>query len=142
MLSHVGALESRHKRISRAQQNKIQVLHTFEIGHVCPYIGVQCIHNHLPVRGTCDLHSSVNQARSGRCSLPRIVLSDVLSLGQEIWKNALVELGLSDYTAFEKVLSGGIEGAVEEGEEDHSIFGEDVLVEVGDGTGNADTLED
>lgn len=66
----------------------------------------------------------------------------MLGFWEEVGQLALVELCLSDHTALEKVLSGAIEGSVEEGEESKSILAEDLLVEIGDLTRDIHALED
>ena len=117
-------------------------LQTFKIGHICPDIGVQRIHHHLSIRGPGDLHSSINQPWGGLCSLPRIILSDMLCLREKIGKRAFVELCLTDNTTSEEFFSRGIEGSMEESEERNSFFAQNLLVEIGDGAGDINALED
>lgn len=66
----------------------------------------------------------------------------MLGLWKEIWENALVELGLSDNTALEELLSSCVEGSVEESDESNGIFGEDLLVGVVDDARDGDPLDD
>jgi len=56
----------------------------------------------------------------------------VLCLREEIWERAFVELCLSDDAALEELLSGAVEGSVEEGEESESLLGENLAIEVVD----------
>lgn len=66
----------------------------------------------------------------------------MLGLWEEVGQRALVELYLSNDTALEKLLSGAIEGPLEEGEEGKGIFCEDLLVEGCDGAGDVHALEE
>lgn len=116
---------------------------TLEVGHVGPDIRVKRIHYHLPIGRACDLDPSVDEAGGGRGSLPGIVFTDVLRLGQEIGEMALVDLGLSGFTPTEEVLAGVVEGPVQEGEKDDGITGQDLGPGgVGDVAEDADAVED
>lgn len=137
MLAHSNLVA---ERLAELRNSRIS-WRTFEISHICPDIGIQRIYHHLPICGTGDLHSSIDQTRSWLRTLPRIILTDVLCLWEEIGQGAFVELCLSNNPAFEEVFSRGIEGSVEEGEECSSFFGENLLVEVVDLAGDSDALE-
>lgn len=115
---------------------------TLEIGHVCIDLRVQCVDDHLAVGWTGNLNSAVNKTWCWWGGSPGSIISDVPGLWEEIWENPLVELGLSDNTALEKLLSSGVEGSVEEGDESNGILGEDLLVGVVDDTRDGDALDD
>jgi hypothetical protein len=66
----------------------------------------------------------------------------VFCFGEEVGKNTLIELCLSDRTALEKLLPGAIEGAVEKGEESNGFFAENLSVKVGDRSCNVHALKD
>ena len=115
---------------------------TLKISHVSVDLGVQCVDDHLAVSGPGDLNSAVNETWSWWCSSPCGIISDVLGLWEEIWENALVELGLSDHTALEELLSSCVERSVEESKERNGVLGEDLLVGVVDDTRDVNTLDD
>lgn len=101
---------------------------TFKVCHVCPDIGVERIDNHLPVCGSGDLDSAVDETRCWGSSLPCVVLTDVLCLGEEVQKVALVELCLPDHTTVEELFAPGIESTVKDREEDADFLGENLLL--------------
>lgn len=100
--------------------------HTLKISHVSPDIRVQRVDNHLAICGTGDFHTAVDETRSRGSTLPGIVLTNVLCLGQEVGEVALVNLGLAVDTALEEGLASRVEGAVEDGEEGTGVLGEDL----------------
>lgn len=114
---------------------------TLKVGHVCPDVRVECVHNHLPVGGAGDLDSTVDETRCGRCSFPCIVLTDVLGLWEEVEEVALVELGLANLAALEQGLAGAIERAVQESKEDGCVFGQDLAGLVVEGSEDVDFAE-
>lgn len=103
---------------------------TLKIGHVCPNIRVKGVDDHLAVRGSSNLYSSVDKTWSWWCSLPCVVLTDVLGLRKEVKELALIELSLADHSPLQKLLSAVVECAVEKGKEDSSILAENVTVGV------------
>lgn len=115
---------------------------TFKISHVCVDLRVQCVDNHLAVGWSGNLDSAVNETWCWWSSSPGSIISDVLGLGEEIRENAFVELGLSDNTALEELLSSCVEGSVEESDESNGILGEDLLVGVVDDARDGDALDD
>lgn len=100
--------------------------HTFKVGHVGPDIGVQGVDDHLAVRWAGDLNTAVDETRSWRGTLPGIVLTDVLGLGQEVEKVSSVNLSLALDAALEQSLAGGVEGAVQQSQEGHGLLAEDL----------------
>jgi hypothetical protein len=98
-----------------------------EVGHVGPHVRVEGVDDHLAVDGAGDLDAAVDQARGRKRALPDIALADVLGLGQKIGQDAAVELGLADHAALEELLAAGVEGAVQQREEDGGIFGQDLF---------------
>jgi hypothetical protein len=114
---------------------------TFEIGHICPDIGVQCVHHHLAICRAGNLDAPVNQAGRWGCTLPCVVLADVLGLWKEVKKVALVELGLSDHASLEKSFPALVECAVQKGKENSSIFAKNVTVLVVELTEDVDLAE-
>lgn len=100
--------------------------HTLKISHVCPDIRVQRVDDHLAICGTGDFHTAVDETRSWGSTLPGIVLTNVLCLGQEVGEVTLVNLGLAVDTALEEGLASRVEGAVEDGEEGTGVLGEDL----------------
>ena len=116
--------------------------HTFKIGHISPHIRIQCVYNHLAIGWTCDLHPSVHQAGCGGSTLPCVIFSDVFGLREEVEEIALVELRLPDFPAFKEGFPGSIEGAMEEGEEDGGVLGEDLASLVVQRSKDRDILED
>jgi hypothetical protein len=121
MLSHVGAFESKEMISNRRYLFPTSLL-TFKVGHVSPDIRVQRIDDHLPVCGASDLNPTVNETRCRWCTLPCIVLADVLGLWQEVEELALVELGLPDLATLEKLLAPCVESTVQDSEEDGDFF--------------------
>lgn len=117
-------------------------LPTLKISHIGPHVRVQGIDNHLPVRWTRDLHTTVLKTRRWRRTFPRIVLTNVLGLWEEVWEVALVELRLADHTSLEQLLSSGVESSVQHGEEDDSVLVQDLLLLVIDVSEDVDILED
>jgi hypothetical protein len=114
---------------------------TLEIRHVSPHIRIQSIDDHLAVRGTSDLHATVNQTGSGRSTLPGVIFTNVLGLGEEVREMALVDLGLAIDTALEEGFPGRVEGAVEDGKESASFLGEDLAMLVIHSAQDGDILE-
>jgi hypothetical protein len=98
-----------------------------EVGHVGPHVRVEGVDDHLAVDGAGDLDAAVDQARGRKRALPDIALADVLGLGQKIGQDAAVELGLADHAALKELLAAGVEGAVQQREEDGGIFGQDLF---------------
>ena len=115
---------------------------TLEIGHVRPHIAVQCIDNHLPVRGASDLDPAVDQARSGRCTLPCGIITNVLGLGEEIREDALVNLGLAIVSPFEQGLASGVERTLEEGKKREGRRSKDLAMSLADVAEDGDARED
>ena len=74
--------------------------------------------------------------------MPRIVVSDVLGLGEEIGKDTSVELLLTDHSSLEQRLSGLIESSVKESEESSGFGGEDFLLGVVDSAVDGNALVD
>lgn len=147
MFSHVGALESItrfcQQRYGWCQgQNTRRRRLTLKVGHVRPDVRVQGIDDHLAVGWAGDLNPAVDQARSWRGTLPCSVLSDVLRLGKEVRQHAAVQLALADDAALEQGLAGGIERAVQQGEEGEGIGGQDLALGILDVTQHINTLED
>lgn len=99
---------------------------TLKVGHVCPDIRVQGIDNHLSVGRTSDLDSAVGKAGCWWCALPCIAVADVLSLREEVGKLAGVELGLAGFASLQQFLASLVECAVEKGQEDGSLLGDDL----------------
>lgn len=112
-----------------------------EVGHVGPDIRVQGVDDHLSVSGAGDLNSSVNKTGSRGGSLPSGVLSDVLGLGEEVGELAGVDSSLSSNSSSKELVSSGIEGSVQGGDESKSLLGEDVLGVGGDVSPDLNTLE-
>jgi hypothetical protein len=112
-----------------------------EIGHVGPDIGVESVDDHLAVGRTGDLDAAVNQARSRGSTLPGVILTDVLSLGEEVEELAIIEGSLAIDTALEESLAGRVEGAVEDGEEGTGVLGENLAGIVGDAAEDGNTLK-
>lgn len=115
---------------------------TFEIGHICPHVRVQCIHDHLPVRRPRDLDPPVNQAGRRWGTLPGGIVADVLGLGQEVWEGALVELGLADLAALQQLLASVVERTVQQGKESEGLRSKDLAMLLLDGAEDVDALED
>ena len=115
---------------------------TFEVCHVCPYITVEGVYHHLAIRRSRDLNSAIDETWGRRGTLPRIVVSDMLGLGQEIGKDTLVKLLLTDHSSLEQRLPGLIESSVEESEESSGFGREDLLLGVVDGAMDGDALVD
>ena len=113
---------------------------TFEVCHVCPYITVEGVDHHFAIRRSCDLDSAVDETWSRRGTLPCIVVSDVLGLGEEIGKHTFVELLLTDNSSLEQRLSGLIKSSVKESEESSGFGGEDLLLGVVDSAMDGDAL--
>jgi hypothetical protein len=114
---------------------------TLKIRHICPDIRIQSINNHLAICWAGNLHSAVDETRGRFCSFPRLILPDVLGLWKKVRKLASVELCLSDHAALEEILTGAIEGPVEEREECNGIFTQDLLVEIRDRPRDVHTLK-
>ena len=72
--------------------------------------------------GTVMRTVQVNETRRRRCTLPCIVLADVLGLWEEVEEVALVELGLPDLATLEKLLAPRVESTVQDSEEDGDFF--------------------
>jgi hypothetical protein len=66
----------------------------------------------------------------------------VLGVGKEVEGGALVELGLADLATLEQSLAAGIEGAVEDGEEDGGFLAQDLLALRVEAAEDVDILED
>lgn len=115
---------------------------TLKVCHVCPDVRVQCVDDHLSVRRTCDLKSSVHQTWCGWCRSPCIVLADVCSLREEVKLDALVKLRLANLATLEECLAAGIESAVEDSKEDGSFLGEDLTSLIVKLPKNVDVLKD
>ena len=125
MLSHVGADES--GPISD-DTHVFCIFHTLKVGHVGPDVRVQGVDDHLAVSWAGNLNAPVDEARRRRSTLPRIVLTDVLGLWQEVEQVSLVELGLAKHASLEQGFSALVECAVEKGQEDTGVLAENVAV--------------
>jgi hypothetical protein len=112
-----------------------------EIRHISPDIRIQSIDDHLAVRGTSNLHTTVNQTGSGRSTLPGVIFTNVLGLGEEVRQMALVNLGLAIDTALQEGFPGRVEGAVEDSEESAGFLGEDLAMLVVHGAQDGDILK-
>ena len=112
-----------------------------KVGHVGPDVGVEGIHDHLTVGRAGDLHTAIDQTGRRRRTLPGIVLTDVLGLGEEVGQVALVDLGLAIDAALQQGLAGGIEGAVQDGEESTCFLGQDLAGVIGDVSQDGDILQ-
>lgn len=66
----------------------------------------------------------------------------MLRLGEEIELHALVEFGLSQLSSIQQRLPPLVEGAMQDGEENGGIFGEDLLRLVVEGAVDGDLFED
>ena len=115
-------------------------IHTLKIRHVRPNVRIQGIDYHLPVCRTCDLDSAVDKTWRGLGSFPSIIFANVFGLWKEVGESAFVKLGLSKVSTVEKVLPSTIKGAVEEGKEGNSVFGENLFIKVGDGAKDLDSF--
>lgn len=115
--------------------------HTFKVGHVGPDIRVQGVDDHLAVGRTGDLNATVDQPGSRRRTLPRVILTDVLGLGQEVEQVALVNLGLTIHPTLEEGLASRVKGPVQDGQEGTRILGEDLASFIADGAQDGDVLE-
>jgi hypothetical protein len=115
---------------------------TFKVGHVCPYIRVQSIDDHLAVSGSGDLDSPVDQTGSWRGSSPGVIVANVLCFWEEVEQVALVEFGLADHSPLQQVLAALVECAMQEGEEDGGILAENVSVLVIELAEDVDLAED
>lgn len=114
---------------------------TLEVGHISPHIRVQGVNNHLPVGRASDLYSTVHKTWSWWCTLPGIVVTDVLGLWEEVESVALVELGLADHATLEESFPRAVEGAVEHSKENSSVLGEDLAGLVAERTKDLDVLQ-
>lgn len=112
-----------------------------KVSHVGPDVGVQGVDDHLSVSGAGDLDSSINQTGGGGGTLPSGVISDVLGLGEEVGELAGIDSGLSSDSSSKELVSSGIEGSVQGGDESQSLLGEDVLGVGGDVSPDLNTLE-
>jgi hypothetical protein len=121
MLSQVGAFES-VQHISKPQDATTVAQLTLKISHVRPNVRVQRIDDHLAVRWSSNLNTSVHKTWCWRRASPCIILPDVLGLWQEVEDVTLVKLGLSDIPSLKESLACAIERAVEHCEEDGSIL--------------------
>ena len=145
MLSQVGAEaseEASQPDVHGLAHHQISLKLTLKVGHVSPDLRVQGIDHHLPVDRAGNLQSSVLKTRSRRWTPPCVVLTDVLGVGKEVEGGALVELGLADLATLEQSLAAGIEGAVEDGEEDGGFLAQDLLALRVEAAEDVDILED
>jgi hypothetical protein len=88
---------------------------------------------HLPIDRARDFHTSVLESGSGTGSAPGVIVADVLCLGEKVEEDTSIELLLSQLAAFQEMLAGGIEGAVEGSEEVEGLGSQQRLRFRGDG---------
>lgn len=115
---------------------------TFKVGHISPDVAVQGIDDHFSIRWSGDFDPAVDKTGSRGGPFPGIVVADVLGLGEEIGQSAIVELLLTDRSSLEESFAGGVEGAVEEGEEGRGLGSEDLAIPLLDGAVDGDALVD
>lgn len=115
---------------------------TFKVGHIGPDVAVEGIDNHLAIRRSGDLDSSVDEARCWRSTFPGIIVTDMLGLGKEIGQIALVNLLLADYPSLQKGFPCAVESSVEEGEESGGFGGKDLAERILDGAIDGDAFVD
>lgn len=113
---------------------------TFKVGHISPNVAIESVDDHLSVCRSGDLYSSVDKTRSGWCSSPCLVVSNVLGLWKEVGDNTLVELLLSDGSTLKQRFSCAVEGSVEESDEAGSFGSKDLLLGFSDIAENGDAL--
>jgi hypothetical protein len=65
----------------------------------------------------------------------------VLSLGEEVEKISLINLGLAIDAALEKSFAGGVEGAVQQSQKGTCLLGQDLASIIIDGAQDSDILE-
>jgi len=115
---------------------------TLKVGHVRPHVRVEGVDDHLAVDGARDLDAAVDEARGRGRALPDNAVADVLGLGQEVGQDAAVELGLADHALLEQFLAAGVEGAVQQGEEDGGVLAQGLFGLVVEGPEDEHLLED
>ena len=88
--------------------------------------GVQRIDHHLAVDGAGDLDAAIHEVGGQRRDLPGAVAHGS-RLRQEIGQRARVEAALHVHAAGEQVAAGGVEFAMQIGDEAERVGGEDFL---------------
>src|SRR5262245_24591426 len=94
---------------------------TLKIGHVSIRVRVVRVDYHLPINWTRDLHPTIDQSRSRRCTTPRIIGPDVRSLWQEVGQHSAFKLLLTQDPPLKELFTNWIEGALQFGEQPQGL---------------------